>query len=915
MNYLGSETVKKTYLKSALRDIRFSLGRFIAIILIIFMGVLLFVGVKSVGPDLTASAQKEINQNKMSDLQVISTGGLTNADRKQVEKISGSHVQMSKGFSYVEKKRHNNLQVYSYSKNDHQNKLILKKGHLPHNAHQVVVDSQLAADYKIGTTLKLADNSLKQTEYQVVGLVDSPLFIANEERGNIDVGDGQANGFVYVPLNNFKQDAYAQMYISFQDLKGKNYTSSSYKHALNKKISLLKPVFKQRQKKRQVELQRLADKKSAPAKKQLAKQQQQLNTAKLQLKDGQTKLEQAQQNLRSQKQALAAQVGSKQAEQQLAEESQQLATQQAQLQKQSQQLQASQKKLTAGQAQLKRQTKIEQPTYLTNKRTDLPGFTDYASLSDRIDAIANIFPVFFFFIAILITFTTMTRMITEDRRQIGTLLSLGYKKLEVSLKYILYALLTAISGSLLGIFLGSKALPPVVFKMTGVMYIFQNYTADFYPNLIWLASAAALIATVGSVVLVLVRDLREKPLNLLVEKAPKAGKRILLESVTPLWRRLGFTQKITFRNLFRYKSRMILTIFGIAGCTGLMLAGFGLNDSIPAPGTKQFTQIVRYQALVTLKGEKRNKVEQILKNADQVTGNLPVHAQQVTFRQKNSSNQDASLYVVGSTDKFSKYVPLLQSRTHKGQQLPQKGAVVSQRLAQAYNLKKGAQLHFEDQDGHSYRIRLAKITENYVGHNVYLSSAYYRQVVGHRATVNSYLVLTKTQTAHQRTTLANRLSQTGQVLNTTYTKDSQKKLEKSVKGMSAIVFIFIVLSGTLAFVVLYNLTNINISERQRELATFKVLGFFDKEVTMFIVRENIIFTICGIICGLGIGWLLNWFILLYASSNMMVFPVVIHWTGYVISAVMTVVFSAIVMSVTHRKLQQIDMISALNSSE
>ncbi len=907
--------MKKTYLKSTFRDIRFSMGRFIAIILIIFMGVLLFVGVKSVGPDLTASAQAEIERNNMSDLQIMSTGGLTKDDRAAVEKIKGTQVQLGKGFDYLENKKQNNLKVYSYAKSDKQNKLNVTKGHLPRKGNQVVIDKTLADDYPVGSKITLNDDSLKKTHYQVVGLVDSPLYIANEERGTTTVGDGQANGFVYVPFASFDTDVYAQMYVTFDDLKGKTYSSKEYKRQLNRKIKKLDNVLDNRRGKRQVELQEIAEKKSQPAKKKLAENQQQLSQSKQKLEAGQAQLAQQEGQLKQQEQSLSDQIGAKQAQQQLSQPKQQLAASKAQLKEQAKQLQQAQNKITAGKQELQEKTQVSKPTYLTDKRADLPGFSDYASLSDRIDAIANIFPVFFFFIAILITFTTMTRMITEDRRQIGTLLSLGYSKMEISVKYILYALLTAVVGTILGVLVGSKVLPPVVFKMTGAMYIFQDYKSLFYPQLIVLASLAALLATVGSVILVLFRDLREKPMNLLVEKAPKAGKRILMEKITPLWKRLNFTQKITFRNLFRYKSRMFLTIFGIAGCTGLMLAGFGLNDSIPSPGTKQFTQIDRYQAMVTLKSGQKNRAAQVLDDNNQVTGKLPVRTEQVTFRQKNSSNQAASLYAIKDSQKLSNYISLNKPGKKENQSLPKKGAVVSQRLAQTYDLKKGDQLHFEDEKGHEYTIKLAKITENYVGHNVYLSSDYYQEAIGKKASLNSYLVRSQKMTTKQQDRLAKKLADTGQVLNTSYTKDQRDKLEKSVQGMSAIVVIFIVLSGTLAFVVLYNLTNINISERRRELATFKVLGFYNKEVTMFIVRENIIFTIFGILFGFVIGWFLNWFILIYASSNMMVFPVVIKWPGYVISAVMTVIFSAIVMWVTHRKLKQIDMISALNSSE
>ncbi len=911
--------MKKTYLKSTFRDIRFSLGRFIAIILIIFMGTLLFVGIKSVGPDLTNSAQKAFEKSNMSDVQVISTAGLTQADKKAVEKVPDTEAQLSKGFASVEQKNQNNLQVYSYSKKDKQNKLTIIKGHLPKKADQIVVDRKISGDYPLDSTMTLKNDSLKHSKYQVVGYVDSPLYISNNERGNSSVGDGQVDGFVYLPEQNFATDVYSQMYLSFNNLKNKNYSTSSYKKGVSHKVSQVNKELAARKGERQTELQKVADQKTAPARQKLTDQQNRLNQSKQQLQQGQQQLQVQEQQLQQQQAQLASQVGEQQAKQQLSSANQRLNQQKQQLNQQNQRLNDAQGQITQGQKELQDRSKVAKPTYMENRRTDMPGFTDYASLSDRIDAIANIFPVFFFFIAILITFTTMTRMITENRREIGTLLSLGYKKTEISVKYIVYSILTALIGSALGIVLGTKTLPPIVFKLLGSMYIFTDYISNYYAYLIWIAIAAALVATLGSALLVLLRDLREKPVDLLVEKAPKAGKRILLEHITPIWRRLGFTQKMTARNLFRYKSRMILTIVGIAGCTGLMLAGFGLNDSIPAPGAKQYSNINRYQALVTLKdnlnSKNKQKVAHVLNKNSQVTEKLLVHSEQVTFRQNGSSNQDATLYAVKQREKLKEYISLTEPHNKNSQVIPKSGAMVSQRLAQDYDLHKGDKLHFEDDQGNDYTIKLASITENYVGHNVYLSSDYYNKVAGEQPDNNTYLVHTKKLNQQKEESLADDLADSNGVLNTSYTNTLESKLEKSVSGMSSIVFIFIILSGTLAFVVLYNLTNINISERRRELATFKVLGFFDKEVTMVIVRENIIFTLFGILFGFGVGWLLNWFILTYASSNMMVFPVVIHWPGYLVSALMTIAFSTVVMFVTHRKLKNVDMIGALNSSE
>lgn len=599
----------------------------------------------------------------------------------------------------------------------------------------------------------------------------------------------------------------------------------------------------------------------------------------------------------------------------LAAAEEQLAKQQQALTEQQQQLTTSQRKLDQAKTDLANRV---QPNYFINERKSNPGFNEFTSLSDRIDAIGNVFPVFFFLIAILITFTTITRMIEENRKEIGTLKSLGYRNSEISSKYLLYALLTALIGTTLGVVSGTKLLPPVVFTMLKGTYNFTQYPTHFWPIPILIAIGAALIATLGSSAYVLAKDLREKPTTLLLPKVPKAGKRVLLERVTPIWNRLNFNQKVTYRNLLRYKARMFLTVLGIAGCTGLMVAGFGLKASISGASDKQFTELNHYQAIVSLNDDTNTdqaaKAKQVIRKYAGIKGYHAVYSDQVKFKQTAVSDQTASLFAFKDTEHINDYVTFNQKSKGKVS-LPSSGALISTGLAKAYDVKAGEHLTFQTSTGQNYQLKVAGIIENYLGHNVYLSTDYLQRIMKKTVTENTYLLKTDQLTNPQEKQLAKKLTATDEVTNTTFISDQMEKQASASTNLQPVVLIFIVLSATLAFVVLYNLTNINISERERELATIKVLGFFNQEVTMYIVRENVIFTILGILFGFGIGRLLTWFIITMAGSDLIHFPLIIPPVGYLVSAGLTILFSGIVMWITHIKLKRIDMIGALKSNE
>lgn len=878
------------YLRSALRGLRQSAGQFIAITLIIFMGVLLFVGIKSVGPDLEATVQNYVDQHKVSDLTVTGTAGLIATDLELVQQTKGVQAELGHSFPFADEKKGLNLQVYSYTKKQQQNTLQLVKGAYPKIAQEILVDSALKKQYPIGSKLTITSDQLKQKEFKVTGFIESPLYVDRAEKGTTNIGDGSLDGYVYLPEAAFSGKVYSIMYLRFSDLDHLPIASQAYESVLDKKEEKIQGRFDQRKNERRQEL-------IAQGEVEITKQREKLDSAQTQLEAGQQALAQQKAQLNG------------------AENEEVAATEAALLAKQTE-ITSSLEKISAAQSELQ---KIKTPNYILTERSANPGFSEFTSLFSRIDAIGNVFPVFFFLIGVLITFTTITRMVEEDRSEIGTLKALGYRNSEISQKYLLYAFLTGASGTILGILAGSKLIPPLVFSMLKKINVFTFYPTHFWIWPILLAIAASFIATLVSTIYILVKDLRERPMMLLMPKAPKPGKRIILEYIKPFWRRLSFNQKVTYRNLFRYKARMILTILGIAGCTGLMVAGFGLRDSIGKVAERQFTQLTHYEALVSLEdgisAADTKKIGQRIDANSKAEKSLLLHTEQVKFKQTNVSDQTATLYAAAKPAQLKSYFTLKKMTSDSATQPTKEGAIISKELAKIFDVSVGETLKMQTAAGKTVKLKVAGITQNYLGHNVFIDQNYLKQLTQEQPLANTFLVKTKKMTSQEEKKLAKVLQKTGRVLATTFLSDQINKQATANANLQPIVLLFIVLSGTLAFVVLFNLTNINISERERELATIKVLGFYDQEVTMHIVRENIVFTIFGILFGFGIGKLLTWFIITMAASDLLSFPLIIPASGYLISAGMTILFSLIVTLITHRKLKKIDMIGALKSNE
>ncbi|WP_455716572.1 ABC transporter permease [Anaerosporobacter sp.] len=556
--------------------------------------------------------------------------------------------------------------------------------------------------------------------------------------------------------------------------------------------------------------------------------------------------------------------------------------------------------------------KLFKEGYYFFDRDDNPGYSTYGNSIQSLDKIATVLPVFFFLVAVLICLTTMTRMVEEKRTEIGTLKALGYHDLEISKKYVIYAALASIVGAGIGILVGSTLIPYIINNAYGEMFVIPDIRLEFYPSDIIQSFVISILCTVGAAIFVLEAELKENPSVLMRVKSPKIGKKILFERITPLWKRLNFNYKVTFRNLFRYKQRMIMTILGIAGCMALLVTGFALNKSNEETVKMQFDKLLRYDAMVVFNDgvnkEEDEAYSKMLNELEEYESSLDIHQEAITFSKKGMNKQSAMMYVPKDVDQLSSFVLLNDRETGKEYSLSNSGVVISEKLAKLLNASVGDLITLNDADENAYEVKVDHIAENYFDHYIYLSPTYYEQIFNKDVTFNAQLINLK---SYENDDIQTKLMNSDKVMNVTLMSEIK---ESSGDSSLKVVLIFIIVSsGCLAFIVLYNLININVSERIRELSTIKVLGFFDNEVTMYIFRENIILTLLGILTGSVMGKFLYNFIVNTAETDPLYMIRDVYMSSYIISGCITFLFAILVMIMMHVKLKNVNMIDALKS--
>ncbi|MGG4090420.1 FtsX-like permease family protein [Paenibacillus lautus] len=668
---------------------------------------------------------------------------------------------------------------------------------------------------------------------------------------------------------------------------------------------------------------------------QLDNAQQKLHASRAELKEGQAKLREAERQLvqgeASLKQGTEELAAAKQAgEAKLADAKAELSEGQAEYQegqkkfneekvKAEREIADGEKEVAEGQKEL---DQLELPKVYVMDRSVNPGYTEYSDNADRLSSIATAFPVFFFLIAALVSLTTMTRMVEEQRLQIGTLKALGYSNRDVMKKFLVYSTLASVAASAAGLAIGFTLFPAIIYDAYGALYNLPDVRTRFYLSYSIISIVVAVLCTTMTAYVATRVELRSNASVLMRPRAPKNGSRIWLERVPWVWNRLGFIGKVTARNLFRYKQRMFMTVCGVAGCTALILTGFGLKDSIGDIAPLQYGKIMQHQATVVFQDD--NGDSSMLKDynkriADtpEITGILNVTQEAMTATAPGVNTQDVSLFVPQSPEEIDSFIVLKSRGQEKTLSLTDDGAIITEKLAKLFDLKIGSTFTVQNSDNDPYEIRVAGITENYAMHYVYMTPLYYEEIFDGTPEVNSQL-LTYDNNNHDpewEDQLGETLTASQRVAMVSFTSGVSNAFSDTMDSMNVVVVVLIVSAAALAFVVLYNLTNINVSERIRELSTIKVLGFYDKEVTMYIYRENMILTVLGIIAGSLGGVFLHRFVLLTAEVDAMLFSPAIHGISYGYAALLTLLFSAIVMASMHYKLKRIDMIEALKSVE
>ena len=536
-------------------------------------------------------------------------------------------------------------------------------------------------------------------------------------------------------------------------------------------------------------------------------------------------------------------------------------------------------------------------------------YRDYGACADRMDGIAKVFPVFFFLVAALVCMTTMTRMVDEQRNEMGTLKALGYSKLQIASKYIIYALIASILGSILGCSLGMYLFPTVIFNAWNTLYNIDQIKFLFQPGLILLASGSVTGITLLATLYSIYSELIEMPSQLMRPKAAKAGKKILLERITFIWKRLSFLQKVTARNIFRYKKRFFMTIIGIAGCSALLVAGFGINDSISDIVNQQYNVIYHYDATVSA------KTSEITSQIKSLKGVKDVYEEDHLAVTTKIENKDISttVHIISNDKKFKDFCTLFNG--NKEFDLDDSSVLISQKMATKLNKKAGDTIKIKDANNKVIKAKIKGVFTNYVGHHIYASESLYKSWNTNVKTTHIYLIKSKKTTKKFERNLGNKIMNIDGVQSVTFYSSLQKNFKDMIKSISYIVVVLVISAACLAFVVLYNLSNVNISERKREIATIKVLGFTRKEVDAYINRETILLTILGSLIGLGIGIGLHHLIMNLAEMDDIMFGRTINSISYVISFVMTIGFSAIINLFMHKKLNNIQMVESLKAVE
>ena len=881
------------YFKNILRTIGKSKGRYFAIMAIIALGVGFFSGIKVTKPAMIASVNEFYAEHNFYDFKLLSTYGFTADEVEKLQeypKIITAEGAYSIDFLFLSSDD-KEAALKAISLPEYINTVELAAGRLPEAENECVLDASKIdttsfSDELIGTKIVIADSnsdttkeSFRYKEYTIVGLVYSPLYISFE-RGTTNLGNGKLEGFMYIPKEGFSLEYYTEMYAKCQ------MDYDIYEEDYEELIEQLTP---------DIESQLLSN-----ATERYNDLLEEIDTEYNEAVTTINEEVKAQVEEEFYNSLYANGLTDEMIEYMLTEGT----------------LQYPQDAIDETVAELVSEIELpelEEPEVYVLDRTTNTGYVCYDNDTNIVDGLAKVFPVFFFLIAALVCSTTMTRMIDDERGQIGTLRAVGYTNTAIIWKYMVYSGSAAIAGCLAGFFGGSYIFPYVIGEAYKMLYDYGG-SVDFYfdHTLLVITIIVSLICSVGTTYLACRNELRCMPAELIRPKAPAAGKRILLEKITPIWKRMKFLHKITTRNVFRFKKRMIMMVMGIAGCTALVMAGFGIKDSVSNIAEFQYDEIEVYDMEVTFKesitDETRADVEEVL--GDDATVISPLLKTTVEY---HSGDMVKTVYICGASEGDMEPVMNYQL-VSEASRFPGYGQIMlSDGIADAAGVEAGDTITLSNGDGKSVTLEVSAVYTNYVWHYGYVTPDTYVDFFGEDYKANTmYINVTEDADSYE---LGANLSELDSVLNVTVVEEVKNMISNTMKMLDMVVWLVIGCAGALAFIVLFNLSNINITERVREIATIKVLGFYQRETGAYVFRENLVLTFMGIIVGIPLGVILNGFIISQIKVDMFIIKETLFPISYVLTVVLVFLFLKLTDLVMRGKIEAIDMAESLKSIE
>lgn len=809
--------MKKLTAKNLFRTIRLTIGRYIAVLSIISLGVGFFTGLKSAQPSMQAIADTYFDTQNMYDFQLLSTFGFTQEDIHAFTKIDGIHGSEGSHqlnvLANTESGDTLTLQILSLPEQIALPKLT--EGRMPQADNECVADSATFSSESIGTKINASDNNdltilkqLAEKEYTIVGLVQSPRFIS-KSRNTTTIGSGANTGYIYIPESNFLSENYAEVLLTAET--NTSVFSSTYDSLISEISPEVEKVLQERVSIHQNEwkdaMPTVSDESGNPS------------------------------------------------------------------------------------------------AYLLDLHSNI-GIASFQNDATIVSGIANAFPVFFALVAALVCITTMTRMVNDERVQIGTLKALGYSNCEIFQKYIFYVGSAALIGCTGGFFLGTGLIPQIIWDVYSASYNISNLAYNFNPVMYICCLAVSILGSISVTILSCCNELKEKPANLIRPKIPQKGKRIFLERFTKAWMRLSFINKATVRNAFRYKKRLAMMLLGIGGCTALIVTGFGIRDSTTNIINNQYNEIQYYDAAVLYSPEK--KPEQKIENCLSHKATQFVFAYQNNLSVVSQNNEKEATVIALPADESKIYFNLHSENT----QIPypkDNEAIISSKLADQLELNVGTTVTilFDEIDK---QYTITGICDNYLNHYIYIAL----DSVPDHAQNTVYIRANNDEKMYE---IISEIRSVDGVDNVSLKADERETMENSMSAMNYIVILMLFSAGTLAFLVLYNLSNINIIERTREVATVKVLGFSSKETASYILRENIILSVLGSLIGLLLGKLLHLYVISQIQVDAISFDTHISVWSYLISFTCTIIFTLTTNFIMRIKLEKINMTESLKSVE